>query len=339
MKQIPLIIDMNNKALGVTVHEKSFSKESGIVTLQMQIVNYGLTGKTITAAFKQSNYETDPNPDTGPFSVVDNVISLVITADMVRFGNNNFQINFRTENSLEQSPVISWYINESISGAVATSGYVDALTSLINQVNQASDNANNLSASVSQTDTGATVTIVDKDGKQTTANLHHGVSPVITQEEIPNGYHITIRDTTGIHELDVLNGLPGYTPIKGTNYFTASEIAAIKTDIESDLVALSMIPAVSNIYTIDFSNRNSINIGIAISDIVAKTIVVINVPPRTEMYLELVYSYASAITWFFPSSAWQNGIVPNLVVGKTYRMAFFTSNGGVSWQCASTGGW
>jgi hypothetical protein len=133
-------------------------------------------------------------------------------------------------------------------------------------------------------------------------------------------------------------GSSGYTPVKGTDYYTAAEIAQTKSDIESDIASITIVAAVSNAYAIDFANKPSINRAITTGDTVAKTVSVSNVPTRTEMYLELIYTNAAAITWF-SGITWLSGSAPTLTAGKTYRMAFFTSNGGTTWHGVSVGGW
>lgn len=141
---------------------------------------------------------------------------------------------------------------------------------------------------------------------------------------------------TGPQGTQGIQGAAGYTPVKGTDYFTAADVAAIKASIVEDLAAITNVPPVSNIYTINFANRPSINIAISIGDTSAKTIAVTGVPLRTEIYLELTYTNAAAITWW-SGITWLGGI-PVLTAGKIYRMSLFTSNGGNTWQGYSVGG-
>jgi hypothetical protein len=133
-------------------------------------------------------------------------------------------------------------------------------------------------------------------------------------------------------------GAPGYTPVKGTDYYTAAEVATFKTDVEAAIASITTVAAVSNVYAIDFQSKPSINIAITTADAVAKTVTVSNVPARSEMYLELTYTNAAAITWF-SGITWLSGSAPSLTAGKTYRLAFFTSNGGTAWHGICVGGW
>jgi len=118
------------------------------------------------------------------------------------------------------------------------------------------------------------------------------------------------------------NGTNGTTPVEGVDYNTLP----------------STVNAASNIYAIDFANKISVNRRITTADTVAKTITVSNVPTETEMYLELVYTNASAITWF-GGIVWLGGSAPTFTSGKTYRLGFYTKDAGTTWNALSVGGW
>lgn len=72
-------------------------------------------------------------------------------------------------------------------------------------------------ATVTQTSTGATITITDAEGTTTAeiSNGHDGapgdpgadgISPTITITDIPGGHRVTIMDATGPHSFDVMDG-------------------------------------------------------------------------------------------------------------------------------------
>lgn len=78
-------------------------------------------------------------------------------------------------------------------------------------------------ASVTQTETGATISITDAEGT-TTANIRNGqdgapgapgspgndgVSPTISVTDITDGHRVTITDATGAHSFDVMDGESG----------------------------------------------------------------------------------------------------------------------------------
>ena len=61
-----------------------------------------------------------------------------------------------------------------------------------------------------------------------------GFSPTVTVTDITGGHRLTITDINGARDVDVLNGANGqngHTPVKGTDYFTAADIAEIVQDV------------------------------------------------------------------------------------------------------------
>ena len=112
-------------------------------------------------------------------------------------------------------------------------------------------------ATVTGTASGARVTITDANGT-TTANIYHGgtgskgdkgdkgdagVSPTATVTQTASGATITITDAGGTTTANISNGSKGdtgatgpqgpagATPVKGTDYFTPSDIADIVDDV------------------------------------------------------------------------------------------------------------
>ena len=103
------------------------------------------------------------------------------------------------------------------------------------------------SASVEQTDTGATVTVTDESG-ETTAEIRNGTdghSPEVTAERTTGGLVVFVDDV----EIGTVND--GYTPQKGTDYFdgepghspviTAKRTGSKETTVYSDGVQIAMI--------------------------------------------------------------------------------------------------
>jgi hypothetical protein len=88
-----------------------------------------------------------------------------------------------------------------------------------------------------------------KDGKDG-ENGKDGVSPVITITQTVNGNTVTITDADGEKSFDVLNGIDGvdgtngtngndgYTPQRGTDYWTDEDIATIKKYIDEEIGAI-----------------------------------------------------------------------------------------------------
>lgn len=97
------------------------------------------------------------------------------------------------------------------------------------------------------------------------------------------------------------------------------------------------VNAVSNVFTIPLDNKSSVNVAMPVIDTVTKTIVLTRVAMRNELFLELTYELAAAITWW-SGIVWRNGSAPVLTAGKTYRMVFLTSNGGGRWHGNFGGG-
>lgn len=103
------------------------------------------------------------------------------------------------------------------------------------------------SASVEQTETGATVTVTDESG-ETTAEIRNGTdghSPVVTAERTDGGLVVLVDDV----EIGTVND--GYTPQKGTDYFdgapghspviTAERTGSKQTTVYADGVRIAEI--------------------------------------------------------------------------------------------------
>lgn len=99
----------------------------------------------------------------------------------------------------------------------------------------------------------------------------------------------------------------------------------------------------SDVYPIDLANAGIKNVKITTADADAKAVTVLNVPTGdVEVFLELTYTNAAAITWTMSAGStlvWLSGSAPSLTAGKTYRMAFFRKSGTTVWHGNSVGGW
>ncbi len=58
-------------------------------------------------------------------------------------------------------------------------------------------------------------------------------TPTITVTQITNGHRVTISDKTGSTSFDVMNG---HTPVKGVDYWTAADIAEIKSYVDDAIL-------------------------------------------------------------------------------------------------------
>jgi hypothetical protein len=96
----------------------------------------------------------------------------------------------------------------------------------------------------------------------------------------------------------------------------------------------------SDEYPIDCNNQPFINVAITTLDADAKEITEpTNVPTRCEIFIELTYTNAAAITWWLAAAEWLSGSAPSLTAGKVYYIAAMTSNGGTNWRANCVGGW
>lgn len=150
MKQVPLTLDMDKKNTRVSVDEAAFNVENNAITLLLSVINYDLSGKTVTGVFKQTGVETPALPVTE-----DGTVLLQITPNLVEAGVNYFCLHFRDADSLEQSPVIRWNLLEGFAGA-ASGQYQDLIANVITQINE----LQNMKNPINDTDlTSATTTL------------------------------------------------------------------------------------------------------------------------------------------------------------------------------------
>jgi hypothetical protein len=104
----------------------------------------------------------------------------------------------------------------------------------------------------------------------------------------------------------------------------------------SNMTQYETVAAANNTYTIDFKNSPVKNVKITTADANAKTVAVANVPTDAELFIELTYTNAAAITWF-SGITWLSGVAPTFTAGKVYRIALFKY--GSAWHGNSVGGW
>ena len=76
---------------------------------------------------------------------------------------------------------------------------------------RAAAGAKSVSATVTQTQTGAKITVTDPDGttEAVLLNGEDGTSPTITSEEVAGGHKITITDAEGTHIVNIMDGAQG----------------------------------------------------------------------------------------------------------------------------------
>lgn len=131
-----ITLNMLKKNIGITIPDIAFSLENNIVTLDIKVLHgeeeYDLTGKTITASFNQTGIET------GALSVINGIVKLNITSSLVTTGDNLIQLTFRwNADKVEQSPIMTWNIKDSIITTGIDQETVDIVTYLIAENNKA----------------------------------------------------------------------------------------------------------------------------------------------------------------------------------------------------------
>ena len=120
-----ITLDMLRKSAPKFITENAFNLESGILTLQVSLGTFSLTGKTVTAAFSPKLAET------GVLTVTNGVIQIPINSTWVQAGENEIQLNIRTLTTLEQSPIMKWFVLDSILATTSPTMDQDLLAGMI----------------------------------------------------------------------------------------------------------------------------------------------------------------------------------------------------------------
>lgn len=166
-----ITIDMTSKE-ELQITEKMFSLENDVITLALNVPEYDLTGKIITAVFSPSGLETEP------LEVVDGVIQIPIYTSMIEMGINLIQLNFRWGTTkLEQSGRLMWEIGQSLEIPGPTHEEIDIISFLINEINAAKETADRVVSDAGDIKTALDGSIEDAgttktalDGSITSAN-------------------------------------------------------------------------------------------------------------------------------------------------------------------------
>lgn len=124
-------IDMLKKK-DIRIPNKAFHLENNSLTLSIELLNYTIDGKIITASFEPARIET------GALEISDGVILIPIHSNMVKIGINYIQLNIRWDgNKLEQSPKMLWQIDKSLETDGAAPEDVDLISYLVSIATQA----------------------------------------------------------------------------------------------------------------------------------------------------------------------------------------------------------
>lgn len=115
------------------------------------------------------------------------------------------------------------------------------------------------------------------------------------------------------------------------------EITTIRGPKGNDFaLSYTNVNAVTDTYECDLAGESAVNFALSIADTNAKAITFVNLPAgRAEVFLEITTSAEpGAITWTLNGGnvAWSTGSAPIMVTDKVYRILFFTSDGGATWD-------
>lgn len=167
-----ILLDLAKKHGTVKVPLKTFSAESGITIMQIKIqrngVDVDLTGKEVTAVFS-TNPRLANGKETGALSVTGGIVQLPIYQNFIQGGDNYIQINIRISETLEQCPIMLWYVKPSLLVEALAAEGVDALTYYVALVTAAVGALADVRAACELSETNAGLSKIDAEEAASTA--------------------------------------------------------------------------------------------------------------------------------------------------------------------------
>lgn len=167
-------------------------------------------------------------------------------------------------------------------------------------------------------------------------------------DSINGGFYVWYQDSDGLQWVEAPIGQTGLGLPPGGN---PGDILMKKTydewdyewqtryEIIKEFLKYKTLTSVSNTYILDVSQSPVQNFKVNISDSNPKTFSLLNIPSEDcEIFIRLKCDYAVAVTWFSGIS-WLGNYAPSFSQGKTYRLGFWTENGGLTWHGVNVGGW
>ena len=198
------------------ITNKSFHLENNVLILAIEVLEYDLTGKTITAVFEPSKIET------GALEVVDRVVKIPIYSSMVQAGVNYIQLNFRWDTTkLEQSGKLIWVIDKSLETESPAQEDVDIISYLVSIATQAKTDADGLVETV--------------------------------QSKLDNGEFIGEQGPQGIQGEQGIQGLKGDKGDPGE--VTAAQLKVVSDDLAQHKLIKSPTSPDTSIYWLDTSQE------------------------------------------------------------------------------------
>ena len=211
-----IIMDMDSKR-DYRVLQKHYTIENNILTLIIDVGEYELEGKTISASFTPSAVEV------GPLSVVEGLIHLQITAGMIGKGVNNIQFTFRWGDFIEQSGKLVWVIDESLVGTTPSDDTVDIISTLIALT---------------------TTAISDLEGVNTTvsdAEVIRIAQYNLVEQKLADGEFVGIQGETGEVTTLQLNDLAGVGRTTETVKANADNIATKANKVQEPWITPTLV--------------------------------------------------------------------------------------------------
>lgn len=167
-------------------------------------------------------------------------------------------------------------------------------------------------------------------------------------DSINGGFYIWYQDSDGLQWVEAPIGQTGLGLPPGGN----PEDILMKNshdlwdyqwktrfDIIKEFLFYKTVTPIGNIFTLDVEHDPIMNFKCEIGNSNPKTFNIINLPTTDcEIFIRLKCVTTAAITWF-PNIVWLGGYAPVFSPNKTYRLGFWTEDGGTSWHGVSVGGW
>lgn len=167
-------------------------------------------------------------------------------------------------------------------------------------------------------------------------------------DSINGGFYIWYQDSDGLQWVEAPIGQTGLGLPPGGN----PEDILMKNshdlwdyqwktrfDIIKEFLFYKTVTPIDNIFTLDAEHDPIINFKCEIGNSNPKTFTLLNIPSTDcEIFIRLKCVTTAAITWF-PNIVWLGGYAPVFSPNKTYRLGFWTEDGGASWHGVSVGGW
>lgn|GEM_PF-4171863 len=244
-----ITLDMTKKHIDVAITEQSFVLESGILTLQISLGAYDLTGKTITAGFSITELET------GALAVADGVIQLPIYYGLLAYGTNYIQINLRQGTTLEQSPrmvlfvrngvtttppsaedatLVTYLVNLCVTATATADAVVADYESLLGEghqlqsdLQQSITDGNTINNTLTNTTTPA-ATAIEQTLRETTTPAAQSIDSTLTDETIPAAQAIYS---------DLADPVTGATKLAGDAEASLEEAIALAGETQAQLVS------------------------------------------------------------------------------------------------------